>query len=166
MGYHANSSTKHKRLEGMITIEYRPRIPLEQDLLIGLFLEIHIGNDIPRDDEGCGLKWCPIRNKLGETTSRVTKVTSRRTTRGHCRQEIPMGSYDRDRQRWTFKGKTKETAYLLKLASKGDNSSLSILNKIRTKKWNSAPPNSRSTSKSQETPEESCMQRHTAPEAG
>ncbi len=24
MGYHANSSTKHKRLEGMITIEYRP----------------------------------------------------------------------------------------------------------------------------------------------
>ncbi len=155
MGYQANSSTKHKRLEGMITIEYRPRIPLEQDLLIGLLLAIHMGNDIPQDDEGCGLKWCPIRDKLGETTCMVTKVTSRRTTRGHCRQEIPMGLYERNRQRWTFKDKTKETSYLLKLATKGDNSSLSILNKIRTRKWNSAPPNSRSTSKNQETVEES-----------
>ncbi len=66
-----------------------------------------------------------------------------------------MGLYDRNRQRWTFKGKTKETSYLLKLVTKGDNSSLSILNKIRTRKWNSAPPNSRSTSKNQETVEES-----------
>jgi hypothetical protein len=57
MGYHANSSTKHKRLEGMITIEYRPRTPLEQDLLIGLLLAMYIGNDIPLDEEGCGLKW-------------------------------------------------------------------------------------------------------------
>ncbi len=155
MGYHENSSTKHKRLEGMITIEYRPRIPLEQDLLIGLLLSIHMGNDIPQDDEGCGIKWCPIRDKLGETTCMVTKVTSRRTTRGHCRQEIPMGLYDRNRQRWTFKDKTKETSYLLKLATKGGNSSLSILNKIRTRTWNSAPPNSRSISKNQETVEES-----------
>ncbi len=90
MGYHTNSSTKHKRLEGMITIKYRPRIPLEQDLLIGLLLAMHMGNDIPQDDEGCGIIWCPIRDKLGETTCMVTKVTSRHTTRGHCRQEIPM----------------------------------------------------------------------------
>jgi hypothetical protein len=68
MGYHVNSSTKHKRFEGMITIEYKPRIPLEQDLLIGLLLTMHMGNDIPEDDEDCGLKWCPIRDKLGEKT--------------------------------------------------------------------------------------------------
>jgi hypothetical protein len=66
-----------------------------------------------------------------------------------------MGSYDRDHQRWTFEGKTTETSYLLKLDTKGDNSSLSILNKIRTRKWNSAPPNSRPTSKNQETAVES-----------
>ena len=163
MGYHANSTSKHKRLEGMITIEYRPRIPLEQDLLVGLLLVMHMGNDIPRDEEGCGLKWCPIRNKLGETTCTITKVTTRRTTRGHCRQEIPLGEYDRNRQRWSLKGKTKETSYLLKLATKGDNSSLAILNKIRTRKWNSAPPNSRLTGARQETSEESWQDIPTSP---
>jgi hypothetical protein len=117
MGYHANRSTKHKRLEGMITIEYRPRIPLKHDLLVGLLLAMHMGNDIPRDDEGCELKWCPIRNKLDETTCTITKVTSRRTTRGHCRQEIPMGVYDRNRQRWTFKGKTKRDLVLIETSN-------------------------------------------------
>ena len=73
MGYHANSTSKHKRLEGMITIEYRPKIPLEQDLLVDLLLVMHMGNDIPRDDEGCGFKWCPIRNETGETTCTITK---------------------------------------------------------------------------------------------
>jgi hypothetical protein len=54
-----------------------------------------------------------------------------------------------------LKAKQKETSYLLKLATKGDNSSLAILDKIRTRKWNSAPPNSRSTGENQETSEES-----------
>ncbi len=31
MGYYANSTSKHKRLEEMITIEYRPRVPLEPE---------------------------------------------------------------------------------------------------------------------------------------
>ena len=85
MGYYANSTSKHKRLEGMITIEYRHRVSLEQDLLVGLLLVMHIGNDIPKDEDGCGLKWYPIRNEMGVTTCTVTKVTDRRTTRGHCR---------------------------------------------------------------------------------
>ncbi len=44
----------------MITIEYRPTVSLEQDLLVGLLLEIHIGNDIPKDEDGCGLKGYPM----------------------------------------------------------------------------------------------------------
>jgi hypothetical protein len=57
MGYYANSTSKHKRLEGMITIEYRPRVSLEQDLLTDFLLTIHKGNDIPKDEDGYGLKW-------------------------------------------------------------------------------------------------------------
>ena len=157
MGYYVNSTSTHKRLEGMITIEYRPRVSLEQDLLVGLLLTIHIGNDIPTDEDGCGLKWCPIRNELGTTTCTVTKVMVRRTTRGHCRQEIPLGEYDRNRQRWSLKGKTKETSYLLKMVMRGDESSLAILNKIRTRKWNSKPPNPRLTEEKQESSEEICQ---------
>ena len=74
-----------------------------------------------------------------------------------------MGEYDRNRQRWTLKGKTKETSYLLKLATKGDNSSLAILDKIRTRKWNSAPPNSHLTGARQETSEESWQDIPTSP---
>ena len=163
MGYHANSTSKHKRLEGMITIEYRPKIPLEQDLLVGLLLAMHIGNDIPKGQEGCGFKWCPIRNELGETTCTVTKVTTRRTTKGHCRQEIPMGEYNRNRQHWSLKDKTKETLYLLKMAARGDDSSLAVLNKIRTRKWNSTPPNPRATRAKQGTPAETWQGIPTSP---
>ena len=154
MGYYVNSSSKHKWLEGMITIEYRHRVSLEQDLLVGLLLTMHIRNDIPKDEDGCGLKWCPIQNEMCVTTCTVTKVTDRRITRGHCRQEIPMGEYDRNRQRWSLKGKTKETSYLLKMTMSGGDSSLVILNKIRKRKWNSRPPNPRLTEAKQETTEE------------
>ena len=85
VGYHAYNNTDHQRLEGMITIEYRHRTPLEQDLQIGLLMAMYIGNDIPAGEEGCGLKWCPLRNEIGTTACTVTKVTTRRTTRGHCR---------------------------------------------------------------------------------
>ena len=151
IGYHANSTSKHKRLEGMITIEYRHRVSLEQDLRVGLLLAMHIGSYIPMDKEVCGLKWCPIRNEMGTTACTVTKVTVRRTARGHCRQEIPMGEYDRNRRRWSLKGKTKETLYLRKMATRVGDSSLAILNKIRTRKWNSRPPNPRLTKARQET---------------
>jgi hypothetical protein len=51
VGYY-NSTSNHKRLEGIIIIEYRSRVSLEQDLLVGLLLVIHIGNDIPEDEDG------------------------------------------------------------------------------------------------------------------
>ena len=139
------------------------RVSLEQDLLVGLLLTMHIRNDIPKDEDGCGLKWYPIRNEMGVTTCTVTKVTVRRTTRGHCRQEIPMGEYDRNRQRWSLKGKTKETSYLLKMAMRGGDSSLAILNKIHKRKWNSRPPNPHLTETKQETTEENWQDIPTSP---
>jgi hypothetical protein len=102
VGYFANSLTEHKRLEGMITIEYHHHIPLEQDLHVVLLLPIHMGNDIPAGEAGRGLKWCPIRNELAHTSCTVTRVSVRRSTRGHCRQDIPLGIYDRKQQRWTL----------------------------------------------------------------
>ena len=143
IGYFAHSLTEHKRLEGMITIEYRHHIPLEQDLHVGLLLAMHIGNDIPAGETGSGLKWCPIRNELAHTSCTVTRVSARRSTRGHCRQDIPLGIYDRKQQRWTLKDRTDEIAYLLKLAVKNDDSSMTILNKIRSAPWNLKPPNLR-----------------------
>jgi hypothetical protein len=95
IGYHAHSKTELKRLEGMITIEYRQHIQLEQDLLVGLLLAMYIGNDIPEGETGSGLKWCPLRNEMASTACMVTRVTARRTTRGQCRQDIPLGVYDR-----------------------------------------------------------------------
>ena len=53
VGYHANCTTGYKKLASMITIEYRHRVPLEQDLLVGLLLAMYIGNDIPTGEEGC-----------------------------------------------------------------------------------------------------------------
>jgi hypothetical protein len=50
VGYFAHSLTEHKRLEGMITIEYRHHIPLEQNLHVVLLLAMHMGNDIPTGD--------------------------------------------------------------------------------------------------------------------
>jgi hypothetical protein len=143
IGYFAHSPSETKRLEGMITIEYRHHTPLEQDLQVGLLLAMHIGNDIPTGEAGSGLKWCPIRNELAHTSCTVTRVSARRSTRGHCRQDIPLGIYDRKQQRWTLRDKTEEIAYLLKLAGKSDDSSMIILNKIRSAPWNSKPPNLR-----------------------
>ncbi len=141
--YFAHSPTENKRLEGMITIEYRHHIPLEQDLQVGLLLVIHIGNDIPTGEAGSGLKWCPIRNEIAHTSCTVTRVSARRSTRVHYRQDIPLGIYDRKQQRWTLKDKTDEIAYLMTLTVKSDDSSMIILDKIRSAPWNSKPLNLR-----------------------
>jgi hypothetical protein len=127
----------------MLTIEYRHHIPLEQDLQVGLLLAMHIGNDIPEGEGGSGLKWCPIRNEIAHTSCTVTRVSARRSTRGHDHQDIPLGIYYRKQQRWTLKNKTDEIAYLLKLTVKSDDSSMIILEKIRSAPWNSKPPNLR-----------------------
>lgn len=101
--------------------------------------------------------WNSLRdnvNEMGTTVCTVTKVTVRRTSRGHCRQDIPLGEYDRKLQGWTLQVKTRETMYLMKLTTRGDDSSLEILNKIRSGKWNSRPPNPRLTKTKHETSEE------------
>ena len=67
IGYHAHNKSEFKRLEGMITIEYRQHFQLEQDPLVGLLLAMHIGNDIPQGEAGSGLKWCPLRNEIACT---------------------------------------------------------------------------------------------------
>ena len=143
IGYHAHSKSELKRLEGMITIEYRQHIQLEQDLLVGLLLAMYIGNDIPEGETGSGLKWCPLRNEMACTACTVTRVTARRTTRGQCRQDIPLGVYDRQQQRWTLRDKTDEISYLLHLARKSDDLSLTILDRIRSAPWKSRSPNLR-----------------------
>ena len=137
--------THKQRLEGIITIEYRRHVPLEQDLLVGLLLALHMGNDIPEGSRGGGLKWCPLRNEPSYTACTVTKVTSRRTTGGHCRQDIPLGEYDWKHRRWTLKGKHKEVEYLVNLVKKGDDSSLVILDKLRSTPWKNRPPNIKQT---------------------
>ena len=112
IGYHAHSKSELKRLEGIITIEYRQHVQLEQDLLVGLLLAMYIGNDIPEGETVIGLKWFPLRNEIACTACTVTRVTARRSTRGHYRQDIPLGVYDRQQQRWTLRDKTDEISYL------------------------------------------------------
>ena len=92
----------------MITVSHRPNVPMEQDILVGILLAMHMGNDIPEGARGSGLKWCPLRNEKAYTACTVTRVSARRTTRGHCRQDIPLGVYDRKKQRWTLKGNHAE----------------------------------------------------------
>lgn len=70
-----------------------------------LLLAMYIGNDIPKGEVGCCLKWCPVRNEMASTACTVTRVTARRRSRGHGRQDIPLGEYDRKHQRWTPPGK-------------------------------------------------------------
>jgi hypothetical protein len=129
----------------MITVNYRPHVPMEQDILVGILLAMHMGNDIPEGGRGSGLKWCPLRNELTYTVCTVTRVSTRRTTRGHCRQDIPLGTYDRKQQRWTLKGNQTEVEYLMKLIRRGDDVSLAILEKIRASPWKARPPNVRQT---------------------
>jgi hypothetical protein len=116
---------------------------MEQDILVGILLAMYMGNDIPEGEKGSGFKWCPLRNTLAYTACTVTRVSSRRTTRGHCRQDIPLGTYDRKQQRWTLKGNHTEVDYLMKLIRKGDDVSLSTLEKIRAAPWKARPPNIR-----------------------
>ena len=125
----------------MIKVEYRHHVPLEQDLLVGLLLTMNIGNDIPQGTVGSGLKWFPLRNEVTYTDCTVTRVTTRRSTREHCRQDIPLVIYDRNQQRWTLEGKTDEITYLLHLVRKSDDLSLTIPDRIRLSPWNSRPPN-------------------------
>ncbi len=128
----------------MITIEYRQHVQLEQDLLVGLLLTMYIGNDIPEGESDSGLKWCPLRNEISCTARTVTRVTARRSTRGHCRQDIPLGVYDRQQERWTLRDKTDEVSYLLHLTRKRNDLSLTILDRIRSAPWKSRSPNLRS----------------------
>jgi hypothetical protein len=104
-----------------------------------------MGNDIPEGEKGSGFKWCPLRNTLAYTVCTVTRVSARRTTRGHRRQDIPLGTYDRKQQRWTLKGNHTEVDYLMKLIRKGDDVSLATLEKIRAAPWKARPPNVRQT---------------------
>ena len=57
VSYIAHNNTTAKRLEGMITVNYRPHIPMEQDILVGVLLAMHMGNDIPNGERGCAHKW-------------------------------------------------------------------------------------------------------------
>lgn len=132
VGFHALSATVFQRLEDMITIAYRRHTPLEQDLLTGLLLTIHMANDIPEGARGSGLKWCPIRNEASYTACTVTRVSTRLTGRGYCRQDIPLGNYDRRHKRWTLHGKQREIDFLINLVKRGDDVSLAILDKLRT----------------------------------
>ncbi len=43
--YIAYNTTKAKRIEGMITVNYRPHTPMEQDILVGILLAMYMGND-------------------------------------------------------------------------------------------------------------------------
>ncbi len=135
--------TTAKRLEGMITVNYRLHSIMEQDILVGVLLAMHMGNDIPAGERGCAHKWCPVRNTLSHTACTVTKVSARCTTRGHCRQDIPLGTYDRKSGRWTLKGNHKEVDKLMSLIRKGDDVSLAVLEKIRAAPWKARPPNVR-----------------------
>jgi hypothetical protein len=65
-------------------------VSLEQDLVVDLLLPIHIGNDIPKDEDGCGLKWCPSKTNWVCDNLHGNKG----------------------------KGKTKETSYLMKMKKK------------------------------------------------
>jgi hypothetical protein len=89
ISYIADDTTKTKRLEGMITVNYRPHTPMEQDILVGSLLAMYMGNDIPEGEKGSGFKWYPLRNTLAHTVCTVTNVSDRRTTRGHGRRCIP-----------------------------------------------------------------------------
>ena len=89
------------------------------------------------------LKWCPLRNEIVYTVCTVTRVTGRRSTRGHCRQDIPLVVYDRKKQKWTLRDKTDEISYLLHLGRKRDDLSLTILDRIRSVPWKSRSPNLR-----------------------
>jgi hypothetical protein len=143
VSYIAHNTTTAKRLEGMITVNYRPHTPMEQDILVGVLLAMYMGNDIPDGEKGSGFKWCPLRNTLAYTACTVTRVSARRTTRGHCRQDIPLGMYDRKQRRWTLKGNHTEVDKLMTLIRKGDDVSLAVLEKMRTAPWKARPPNAR-----------------------
>ncbi len=129
----------------MITVNYHPHTPMEQDILVGILLVMYMGNDIPKGEKDIGFKWCPLRNTLTYTSCTVTRVSARHTTRGHYRQDIPLGTYDRKQQRWTLRGNHTEVDYLMKLIRKGDDVSLATLEKIRTAPWKEKPPNVRET---------------------
>jgi hypothetical protein len=62
---------------------------------------------------------------------------------GHCRQDIPLGAYDRKQQRWTLKVHHKEIEYLMQMIRRGNDASLAILDKIRAAPWKTRPPNMR-----------------------
>ncbi len=143
MSYIAHNTTTAKRLEDMITVNYRPHIPMEQDILVGVLLAMYMDNDIPNGERGCAHKWCPLRNTLAHTACTVTRVSARRTTKGHCRQDIPLGTYDRKLQRWTLRGKHTEVDKLMSLIRKGDDVSLAVLEKMRASPWKARPPNPR-----------------------
>ena len=58
VGYIAHTTTRG--LEGMITVNYRPHVPMEQDILVGVLLSMYMDNDIPEGERGCTHKWCPL----------------------------------------------------------------------------------------------------------
>jgi hypothetical protein len=45
ISYIADGATKARRLEDMITVNYRPHTPMEQDILVGILLTSLYGNE-------------------------------------------------------------------------------------------------------------------------
>jgi hypothetical protein len=117
--------------------------PIRMDHTNCLQVAIKTLQIIPVGERGCSHKWCPVRNTMSYSACTVTKVSARRTTRGHCRQDIPLGMYDRKLRTWTLKGNHKEVDKLMSLIRKGDDVSLAVLEKIRASPWKARSPNVR-----------------------
>ena len=77
-------------LEGMLSIQVRRDVSLEDDQLVGAYAALFFGNMI-QTGPGAHMKWCPVRRKFGSTACVVTSVSVAKHTRGSERCQLRLG---------------------------------------------------------------------------
>ena len=81
----------------MIVLAVRTDSLLEMDVLVGCVLAFYIGNEI-RLGPASEMKWCPLQDRVGESSCRITSITARRLHGGDSRRNIFFGSQVKGQQ--------------------------------------------------------------------
>ena len=81
----------------LIVLAVRTGSLLEMDVLVGCVLAFYIGNEISLGPAS-EMKWCPLQDRVGESSCRITSITARRLHGGDSRRNVFFGSQVKGQQ--------------------------------------------------------------------
>ena len=126
---------KENKLEGIITIQKRARETLEDDIVMGAMLALHIGNNV-QSVTAQSFKWCPVSGEYGQTQCGVTAITAAHTWAGLSRRKMVMGTQRAGKRTWIIRDPKEGTIRrIIALLSGRTGDRTSLIARLATTPW-------------------------------